>query len=141
MVVSTIMNSFFTIIKQRTTFWPVIIPLLSDLSSNLTDKFPPSQVVSLKFTLRQILMFLLKMTQTYDYRKPIIDALQKLDIKGEIIEQTVKLVDVSYRTKQIVNLILFLESITKEKKFRRINKTCKKNKNRNTSRLFSNTIW
>eukprot|EP01080_Neovahlkampfia_damariscottae_P000598 gene598-8103_t len=93
MAVSTILNCFFTIIKQRTSFWPVIIPLIDHLTSNLTEKFPQSQAISLRFTLRQILMFLLKMPQTFQYRKLLIDSLKKVDIKGEIIEQTVKLVD------------------------------------------------
>jgi hypothetical protein len=94
MVVSSTLNSFFTIVKQRTTYWHLIIPSICELAMNVSKKYEPSQAGGLKFTLRGILMFLVKMPQTVEYRNSIVQSLKSVDIKEDIIQQTTKLVDV-----------------------------------------------
>jgi hypothetical protein len=127
MVVSSILNSFFTIVKQRTTYWNLIIPSICELAMTVGKKYEPSQATGLKFTLRGILMFLVKMPQTVEYRNPIVQSLKSVDIKEEIIQQTTKLVDVRTQSTQTLSQKVLpkkrsqLEDAKPSKKFKQMN--------------------
>ncbi len=92
--ISVIHQCLFNIAKQRSNWWDQIIPILYDppLPPHLTS----SQQISLRFSHRSILLYLLKMPALKQYRTQIAATLKKLDTKSDAIDASIRYADVCF---------------------------------------------
>lgn len=99
-----IQQCLFNVAKQRSQWWDRIIPLLCNqsLPQNLTS----SQQISLRFSQRSILLYLLKMPAMKQFRNNIVATLKKLETKSDAIDSAIRYADVSHHHYQFVNSFL-----------------------------------
>lgn len=90
--ISVIHQCMFNIAKQRTNWWDQIIPILYD--PPLPPQLTSSQQISLRFSQRSILLYLLKMPALKQFRSPIAATLKKLDTKSDAIDSAIRYADV-----------------------------------------------
>ena len=84
---SALIQSLLNIAKQRPEFWTPIIPFLADDVPNILDQndMTPSQKSSLRYLLKSVLLFLLRMPETrHKFRLYITKGLERIGARDSI---------------------------------------------------------
>jgi hypothetical protein len=88
-----VLQVLFNITKQRDVYWPYSIPALCDFSTKISTRYTESEVTSLKWIAKKILLYVLRMPATVSYRKKIETALTVLEVKEDVIKNHIEQAD------------------------------------------------
>jgi len=91
--VTVILQSLLAITKQRTEFWGRVYGMLASFPESMPDSLSDSQRQSVKFELKAMFLFLLRMPQARMHREIFESVLQQLQCRNDLIQQTIKLAE------------------------------------------------
>lgn len=91
-----ILQVLFNIVKQRKVWWDKIIPAIAKFARSIPSNLTSSQIASIEVSLKSILLYLLRMPDTKEYRNSIVDSLHALQVESSIIDRAIHYADVCF---------------------------------------------
>ena len=92
-MVTVILQSLLSITKQRMEYWDRIFGFLSSFPESMPESLSSSQMQSVLYLLKAMFLFLLRMPQTRIHRVIFEEALEQLQCRKDIVQQTIKLAE------------------------------------------------